>query len=130
LRPPYYPDFFLVPGNTALTELPSEFRSAKLSDGHLMITDLPVKFAPHDDLPKVEERGLALASLRKCKSLGEKYYDQLYETRLGTTGLYASAKDAFYDAIAIANRLGLKNEAEAIEQRLQHIKQVFRSQFS
>jgi hypothetical protein len=130
LRPPYYPDFFLVPDDPALAELPPEFRSAKLSDGGLMITDLPVKFAPHDDLPQIDERGLALASLRKCKSLGEKYYDQLYETRHGTTGLYASAKDAFYDAISIANRMGLKSEAEAIERRLQHIKEVFRSQFS
>lgn len=130
LRPPYYPDFLLVPEDMVLAELPPEFRSAKLTEGHLMITDLPVKFAPHDDAPKLDERGLALASLRKCKSLGEKYYDQLYETRLGATGLYASAKDAFYDAISIANRLGLKDEVEALERRLQHIKGVFRSQFT
>lgn len=130
LRPPYYPDFFLLPELKVLPELPPEFRSAQLSDGGLMVTDLPVKFAPHDEPPRPGERELALGSLRKCKALGEKYYDQLYETHQGATGLYASAKDAFYDAISIANRLGLKDEASALEKRLQHIKGVFRSQFT
>jgi hypothetical protein len=130
LRPPYYPDFFLLPEDKALTELPRGFRSARLSRGGMIITDLPVKFKPQDEPPQPGERDLALGSLRKCKSLGEKYYDQLYETHLGTNGLYANAKDAFYDAISIANRLGMKGEAEALERRLQHIKDVFRSQFS
>jgi hypothetical protein len=68
--------------------------------------------------------------LRKCKALGEKYYDQMYETRFGTSGLYADAKDAFHDAIAAANELGLKEEAAALEKRLDNIRGVFRSQFS
>jgi hypothetical protein len=130
LRPPYYPDFFLLPEGQALPELPGEFRTARLTGGRLMVTDLPVKFTPHDSPPQPGDRELALASLRKSKSLGEKYYDQLYETRLGTTGLYSSAKESFYDAISLANRLGLKEEAEALERRLQHIKGVFRSQFT
>jgi hypothetical protein len=95
-----------------------------------MVTDLPAALTPEDDPAIPREHDLALGSLRKCKSLGEKYYDQLYETHLGATGLYANAKDAFYDAISIAKRLGLKDEAEALERRLQHIKGVFRSQFS
>jgi hypothetical protein len=130
LRPPYYPDIFLLPEAQALPELPEEFRTARLSHGRLMATDLPVKFAPHDSPPQPGQRELNLASLRKCKALGEKYYDQLYETHLGATGLYSSAKEAFHDAISLANQLGLKEEAEALERRLQHIKDVFRSQFT
>jgi hypothetical protein len=130
LRPPYYPDFFLLPGGTALPELPAQFRITQLTHERLMATDLPIKLTPHDDPPQPGERELALGSLRKSKSLGEKYYDQLYETRLGATGIYANAKDAFYGAISLANQLGLKNEAEALERRLQHIKEVFRSQFT
>jgi len=130
LRPPYYPDLFLLPEAQALKDLPAEFRSAKLSHGRLMVTALPVKFAPHDSPPQPGDREFALGSLRKCKALGEKYYDQLYETRHGTTGLYSSAKEAFYDAISLANQLGLKDEADALERRLQHIKGVFRSQFT
>lgn len=48
----------------------------------------------------------------------------------GVYGLYSSAKDAFIDAISAANTLGLKEEARALEERLQHVKAVFRSQFS
>ena len=130
LRPPYYPDFFLLPESQVLADLPQEFRTANLTHDRLMVTDLPVKFTPHESPPEPGDRELALGSLRKCKSLGEKYYDQLYETRLGATGLYSSAKESFYDAISLANRLGLKEEAETLERRLQHIKDVFRSQFT
>ncbi len=49
-------------------------------------------------------------SLRKCKALGEKYYDPMYETRLGATGLYSSVKDAFIDAIAAAHELGSREK--------------------
>jgi hypothetical protein len=54
----------------------------------------------------------------------------MYETRFGTSGLYADAKDAFRDAIAAANELGLKEEAAELEKRLDNIRGVFRSQFS
>jgi hypothetical protein len=54
----------------------------------------------------------------------------MYETRFGTSGLYSNAKDAFHDAIATANGLGLAEEARALEERLANIKGVFRSQFS
>ena len=68
--------------------------------------------------------------LRKLNALGEKYYDQMYESGRGANGCYSSAKDAFYDAIGLANELGLKEEAEALSKRLEHIKAVFRSQFT
>jgi hypothetical protein len=68
--------------------------------------------------------------LRKLRALGEKYYDQMYETRLSPTGLYSSTKEAFYDAISAANELGMKEEVAELSKRLDHIKAVFRSQFS
>ncbi|HEY6308706.1 MAG TPA: hypothetical protein VI488_19870, partial [Candidatus Angelobacter sp.] len=125
LRPPYYPDFFLLPETESLSDLPAGFRT-----GRLMVTALPVKFAPHDQLAEPSERDHRLNGLRKCQALGEKCYDQMYETRLGTTRLYSSAKDAFRDAISEAEGLGLMDEARALEKRLEHVKAVFRSQFS
>jgi replicative DNA helicase len=68
--------------------------------------------------------------LRQLTALGEKYYDQMYESRHGANGCYSSAKDAFYSAIGVANELGMKEEADALSKRLDHIKAVFRSQFS
>jgi hypothetical protein len=130
LQPPYYPDIFLLPRAQVLPDLPAEFRDGRQSYGRTIATVLPVKFAPHDSPPQPGERELALGSLRKCKALGEKYYGQLYEARFGTAGLYSSAKDAFYDAISLANQLGLKEEAAELERRLQNIKGVFRSQFT
>ncbi len=130
LRPPYYPDFFLLPETATLADLPVEFRSAHLTEGRVMTTTLPVKFAPDDRVDLPGERDHKLDSLRKCKALGEKYYDQMYETRLNPTGLYSDAKDAFIDAISAANGLGLTEEARALEARLEHVKTVFRRQFS
>jgi hypothetical protein len=68
--------------------------------------------------------------LRQLTALGEKYYDQMYESGRGANGCYSSAKDAFYSAIGLANELGMKEEADALSKRLDHIKAVFRSQFS
>jgi hypothetical protein len=66
------------------------------------------------------------------KRLGEEAYDQMYEASSGSaaTGCYSDAKEAFHDAIREARELGLEAEARALEARLEHIKAVFRSQFS
>jgi len=130
LREPYYPDFFLVPQAEIPGKVPESFRTAKLTEDRAMATSLPVKFAPHDPVIERDEHELQIDSLRKCHALGEKYYDQMYETRLSPTSLYSNAKDAFYGAIALANKLGLKEEAAALSSRLDNIKATFRSQFS
>ena len=130
LRTPLYPDFFLLPEAEPLKDTPEPFRAIRLTEKRVMWTALPVKAAPSDPPSKRSERDLMLDRLRKTKALGEKYYDQMYEARHGATGLYSSAKDAFYDAISAANELGMKEEAEALSKRLDHIKAVFRSQFS
>jgi hypothetical protein len=54
----------------------------------------------------------------------------MYESGRGANGCYSNAKDAFYDAVALAKGLGLNEEADALSKRLEHIKAVFRSQFS
>lgn len=131
LREPLYPDLFLLPEVEAPGSFPDGFRKIALTGKRVMLTALPVKESPSDVGWERSERELKMDSLRKCKALGEKYYDQMYESsRYGTTGLYSSAKEAFYDAISAANELGMKEEAEELSKRLDHIKAVFRSQFS
>ena len=78
------------------------------------------------------ERQASLAQLEHLKRLGERAYDDMYEAHSssGATACYSDAKECFYDAIGLAGRLGLKEEAEALENRLEHIKAVFRSQFT
>lgn len=130
LREPYYPDLFIVPQEKLPAELPPLFRVQRLLQGKAILTALPVKFAPTDDSIERTERELKLNQLRVCKAIGEKAYDQMYETHGSATGLYSDAKDAFHDAIRVANELKLTDEVEALEKRLEHIKAVFRSQFS
>jgi hypothetical protein len=43
---------------------------------------------------------------------------------------YSDAKEALYDAIGLARRLGQEAQATRLETRLAHIKAVFRSQFT
>ena len=130
LRQPYYPDFFILPQANLPGELPPLYRAQRLVKGKAILTTLPVKFAPGDDSIKCSERDLKLNQLRACKALGEKAYDQMYETYGSAAGLYSDAKEAFYDAIRIAGELGLAKDSEELSRRLEHIKSVFRSQFS
>ena len=67
--------------------------------------------------------------LRELERLGEAYYDAMYDAR-NPTADYASAKDAFRDAIALALEFGETTTAERLQSRLAHIKAVFRSQFT
>ena len=78
------------------------------------------------------EREHQLAHLEYLKGMGEKAYDEMYEVHSasGATAFYSDAKENFYDAIGLAERLGLKDEAETLTKRLVHIRAVFRSQFS
>jgi len=64
-------------------------------------------------------------------ALGEKAYDQMYEVhdQHSADACYRDAKDAYCDAIGLAQRLGLRDEAARLEKRLAHIKAVYRNQF-
>ena len=72
---------------------------------------------------------MSASQLQELEALAERYYDAMYDSR-SPTGDYASAKDAFQDAIALARELGDTATAERLEARLAHVKAVFRSQFS
>lgn len=79
-----------------------------------------------------EERNQKLESLEACIRFGEEAYDRMYEehSSSGATGRYSDAKEAYYDAIRLAGELGLKDKTAELEKRLEHIKAVFRSQFT
>ncbi len=130
LRQPYFPDLFIIPQEKLPDELPSLYRMQRLLQGKAILTTLPVKFSAVDDSIERNDRELKLNQLRACKAIGEKAYDQMYESHGSVTGLYSDAKEAFYDAIRVAEELGLTEEAEELSRRLAHIKAVFRSQFS
>ncbi len=78
------------------------------------------------------DRAAQIEQIEHLKAMGEKDYDEMYEAHSssGATACYSDAKEAFYDAIALARRMGLEEEVEALEKRLEHIKAVFRSQFA
>lgn len=65
------------------------------------------------------------------KLLGERAYSDMYDviSPSSATGYYSDAKEAFYSAISTARDLELRAEQHALEERLAHIKAVFRSQF-
>jgi hypothetical protein len=67
--------------------------------------------------------------LRELERRAEAHYVAMYETRYPARD-YADAKDAFGDAIALARQIGDEVAARRLETRLEHIKAVFRSQFS
>ena len=83
-------------------------------------------------MPNEADQKTELEQLAHLKAMGEKAYDDMYEAHSPTsaTACYSDAKECFYDAIGLANRLGLKEESEALSARLAHIKAVFRSQFT
>src|SRR4029077_14489504 len=125
LRTPHYPDFFLLPETTGAPQsAPEPFRAIPLIGKRVMWTVLPVKAASIDPPMERDEHELKVDRLRQAKALGEKYYDQMYESRHGVTGIYSNTKDVFRDAISLANELGMKEEAQALSKRLDHIKAV------
>jgi len=72
-----------------------------------------------------------LRCLAYFKLLGERAYSDMYDVVLSSsaTAHYSNAKEAFYSAISTARDLELTAEQQALEDRLAHIKAVFRSQF-
>jgi hypothetical protein len=84
------------------------------------------------DMPDDAELKAGLEQLAHLKAMGEKAYDDMYEAHSPSdaNARYSDAKECYYDAIGLANRLGLKEESEALHARLAHIKAVFRGQFA
>lgn len=77
------------------------------------------------------ERKQQLEGLEKLRQMAEKAYDDMYEAHSprDADNFYRDAKECYYDAIGLARRLGLNEEAETMSDRLAHIKAVYRKQF-
>jgi len=58
-------------------------------------------------------------------------YTMMYETASSTTASarYSDAKEAFSEAIRLANELGRHEDAARLEKRREHVQDVYRSQF-
>lgn len=67
--------------------------------------------------------------LKALEAIAEAEYGEMYDSRY-PTGSYSRAKEAFYDAITLAEKLGRKDDAERLTKRLQQVKEVFRHQFT
>ncbi|HWZ44084.1 MAG TPA: hypothetical protein VNW97_11435, partial [Candidatus Saccharimonadales bacterium] len=132
LRPPLFPDLFLLPQAAVPGELPALFRTARLSNERAIVTTLPVKFSPMDTGFERTSEELKSDRLRACEALAEKAYDQMYDAHSARSAstFYSDAKESLHDAISLARELGLAERAEQLSRRLEHIKAVFRSQFS
>ena len=62
----------------------------------------------------------------------EAAYDEMYDARTpgDATARYSDAKEFFRSAIRVARELGWEDTAATLEARLEHVKAVFRSQFT
>jgi hypothetical protein len=78
------------------------------------------------DASMTDEQKLAWFEAR-----AEQAYDKMYDATHSTDAAarYSDAKEALYDAIGLARRLGQDAQVIRLEARLAHIKAVFRSQF-
>jgi hypothetical protein len=65
----------------------------------------------------------------KYEALAEAAYDEMYDAR-APAARYSDLKDYFAIAIGLAERAGLHDEAKRLSARLDHCKNVYRSQFS
>jgi hypothetical protein len=56
-----------------------------------------------------EERSAKLASLARCREMGERAYDGMYEAHSfrDANDCYRDAKEFFYESITLADELGL-----------------------
>lgn len=77
------------------------------------------------------KRGTARA-IARLEEAAEDSYARMYDARSPSdaTAHYSDAKEAFCDAIAAATAAGEAATAERLMKRLEHIKAVFRSQFT
>jgi hypothetical protein len=73
-----------------------------------------------------------LERLAFLEQQAEQSYGEMYEAHSPShaAACYSDAKEALYSAITIAQQLGADDVAKRLEDRLAHIKAVFRSQFT
>ena len=66
--------------------------------------------------------------LKELEAIAEAAYDEMYESS-HPIGEYARAKEALYDAIGLAKKIGRMDDVERLNKRLEHIQDVFMHQF-
>jgi hypothetical protein len=73
-----------------------------------------------------------LGEMAELEARGEKAYGDMYEAHGWTAagGCYEDVTDYFARAIGLAERAGFTEEARRLEARLDHIRKVYRHQFS
>ena len=71
----------------------------------------------------------ARKEVAKYEALAEAAYDEMYDSR-SPSARYSDLKDYFAMAIGAAEQAGLHDEAKRLNARLDHCKNVYRSQFS
>jgi hypothetical protein len=71
----------------------------------------------------------ARQEVARYEALAEAAYSEMYDTR-SPAGSYSELKECFAMAISAAERAGLHDEAKRLNARLEHCKNVYRSQFS
>jgi hypothetical protein len=71
-----------------------------------------------------EERQTKLANFTHSRQQGEKAYGEMYEAHSFSQAnvCYSDAKEFFYEAIRLAEELGLAQELDSLRKRLEHIK--------
>ena len=70
-----------------------------------------------------------LKQIADYEALAEKAYAEMYDSR-SPAACYSDLKDYFAIAIAAAERAGLGGEAKRLQEKLNHCKKVYRSQFA
>ena len=86
-------------------------------------------------MPTDDDPGASMSDEQRLawfEAQAEAAYDKMYDVASSTEAAarYSDAKEALHDAIGLARRLGRDAVASRLEARLDHIKAVFRSQFS
>lgn len=79
------------------------------------------------------DRSLIEGWLQWLETAAEDSYDRMYSAdanNASAAGHYSNAKDYLSDAIGLSRRIGKLEQTEKLNARLDHIKNVFRSQFS
>ncbi|MDE3150396.1 MAG: hypothetical protein KGL37_13085 [Acidobacteriota bacterium] len=78
------------------------------------------------------ERESKLTQIKQWRDLGESAFDEMYEVHSwrDASACFLDARENFRDAIKLAEELGLAADAEYLRQRLEHIEEVYLSQFA
>jgi len=114
-----------------LRRLYRRWRGSPAEESDVSAIRLPTPGAPAP-AARSADSSEKLAQLSECERQGEQAYDQMYEEHSfsGAMACYSEAKESFYEAIRRAEELGMREKADALRARLEHIKAVYRKQFT